>query len=106
VRFYDAGVEIKNYDVVELVDFPSQMRFTTSDWHFDWLGDRPCELVENHFILYTSTHDMFRFDIRTGAIVSQMRWWRWVLQISTTLLSVVILFGCGWLVVRYRRGTP
>ena len=90
IKFYDRGVEIKRHDVAELVDYPSLMEFTTTDWHFLWIDDSvPQPLDGRYFTLRTSTRATFRFDITTGEIVEEHRFWRRAARMGIVVLVVV-----------------
>jgi len=99
LRFYDKGVQTKSYNTNELVDYPSLMEFTSSDWHILWI-DPSVYLAEvrNGFIdLKTTTHDRFRFDVSTGETVREFRLWRWVARGSIASLAAFGLIA-GWFI--------
>jgi hypothetical protein len=103
LKFYDRGKEIKTYGVAELVDFPSLMPYTSSDYHFDWLGgddDDSLIIQDGHFLLHTSTHERYAFDVTTGEIVEQFRLWRLVTRIGVVLalaaVGFVVFAARGW----------
>lgn len=92
LRFYDHGREIKSYDVAELMDFPSLMPETSSDWHYDWIGDTDdnCTIQDGQFVFHTSTHERYRFDLATGAIVEQFRMWRALSRMAIAMVFVAV----------------
>lgn len=66
VKFYDQGTEFRSHDVTDLVDYPSLMRFTSSDWHLTWYDDSSLVTSANGELfvdVQTSTRDRFRFDL-------------------------------------------
>lgn len=104
IKFYDAGREIRSYDVAELVDYPSLMPLVTCDWHLLWI-DRdtfPAEICDGSFVLNTSTHEGYRFDVTTGEIVEEFRLWRTAAGVG---IASLIVFGTsgGFLVWRWRK---
>jgi hypothetical protein len=103
VMFYDRGVEIKSHDVADLIDYPSLMEFTTSDYHYCWMDDSaPEELNGKFFDLTTSTRARFRFDITTGEIVEEHRFWRWAGRYAIASILVIAPFGAVSLIRRLR----
>jgi hypothetical protein len=104
LTFYDGGKEIKNYDVSELVDFPSLMPLTTSDWHHRWYDDSGDDLaiLDGQFSFNTSTHESYRFDVATGEIVEQFHLWRTVVRVAWPVLAVALL-AVARLAIRWRR---
>ncbi len=101
IKFYDNGVEIKTYDVVELVDYPSLMEFTSADWHCLWIDTSvyDAQIEDRLFMLKTSTRETYRFDISTGKIVEEHRFWRHVARGSVLAL---VLFGFAGVWLWYR----
>lgn len=104
IKFYDRGVEIKSYDVVELVDYPSLMEFTNVDWHCLWIdwSVYDAKVESGFYTLRTSTHETYRFDVATGMIVEERRVWRHVARGSLFLLAVIGLVS-SWLWYRRRK---
>jgi hypothetical protein len=103
LKFYDRGKEIKTYDVAELVDYPSLMPFTSSDYHFDWIGydyDDSLIIKNGLFLLQTSTHERYAFDVTTGEIIEQFRLWRLVTRTGVVLtlaaIGSVVFAVRGW----------
>jgi hypothetical protein len=106
LKFYDNGREIKNYDVAELVDYPSLMPETSSDWHYMWIGDSEdsCTIEGGQFIVETSTHERYRFDLGTGAIVQERRVWRHVARAGIALFTTVVV-GLAVFIIRRQKRT-
>lgn len=104
IKFYDTGREIKSYDVAELVDYPSLMPLVTCDWHLLWIDEDafPSEIRDGSFVLNTSTHDRYRFDVTTGEIVEEFRLWRTATRLGVAALIVLGASG-GFLVWRRRK---
>lgn len=104
LKFYDYGKEIKSHDVAELMDFPSLMPFTSSDWHYDWIGDihDNCNIQGGQFLFHTSTHERYRFDLATGEIVEQFRMWRKLSRMATAMVFVAV-GGVAVMMVRKRK---
>lgn len=104
IRFYDSGKQINNHNVRDLVDYPSLMSQTSMDWHLIWVheSDDP-ELRDGFFWLKTSTRATFRFDIATGEIVEEHRFWRHVARISIATLITVCLVICFLVYRRCKR---
>jgi hypothetical protein len=95
IKFYDRGAEIKSYDVVDLVDYPSLMEFTSADWHRLWIDQSVYDsrIEDGFFALRTSTRERYRFDISTGAIVEEHRSWRHVVRGGYLILALVSVAG-------------
>ncbi|MCO6458759.1 MAG: hypothetical protein J5I93_25915 [Pirellulaceae bacterium] len=108
LKFYERGVEIKSHDVADLIDYPSLMEFTSSDWHFLWYHDFPEVLAGRYFDLSTSTRDTYRFDVTTGEIVEEQRFWRNVARASIVAVVAMAILGGAWSAVRIhkRSATP
>ena len=104
LKFYDRGKEIKAYDVAELLDYPALMEYTTWDWHYLWTGNSAenLEIRDGQFILQTSTHDYYRFDVATGEITSEFRLWPMLAKVASAV-GAVTLFIVSWLVFRRNR---
>lgn len=102
LKFYDRGEEIKSYDVAELLDFPSLMAFTSWDWHYQWFGDATPTIQDGQFVFQTSTHDYYRFDPATGAIVHEFRMWRKLIRAGTVLFAMTLV-GVTFFIVRRRK---
>jgi len=104
IKFYDTGREIKSYDVDELVDYPSLMPLVTCDWHRLWIDQDafPAEIRDGSFVLNTSTHDRYRFDVTTGEIIEEFRLWRTATRVGVAALIVLGASG-GFLVWRWRK---
>jgi hypothetical protein len=100
LKFYDRGKELKSYDVADLLDFPSLMAFTSANWHYRW--DENGTIRDGQFIFQTSTHDYYRFDLATGAIVREFRLWRTLARAAVVLLIIVVV-GTTILLVRRRK---
>lgn len=103
IKFYDAGVEIATHDVEDLVDYPSLMPLTTSDWHLMWYAD--FKLIEPDSgelfcDVRTSTRDRFRFDARTGELLKDRRFWRNVFRGGIVAASLAGLAGICFVVRR------
>ena len=81
--------------MVALVDYPSLMPFTSSDWHHLWIDPSAYDAgIENGFYaLRTSTRERYRFDISTGEIVEEHRSWRHVVRGGYFLLAVTSVAG-------------
>lgn len=101
LKFYDRGKEIKSYNAAELIDYPRLLPFDNG-YHF--FGDTEDNLTINgdEFILDTSTHESYRFDIRTAEVVEQFRMWRMVAMITWCVIVASILWKIA---IRLRRGT-
>jgi hypothetical protein len=107
LKLYDRGKEIKSYDVAQLVDYPSLMPYTTSDWHRQWIGDggdNPT-IRNNEFLFETSTHETYRFDLTTGEVVGQFRMWRTLTRVATVLIAIIIAAAITVVVHRRRHAT-
>lgn len=104
IRFYDQGVQIKNYNVVDLVDYPSLMEFTSSDWHFLWIAHSAysSEIDNGFYALETSTRERYRFDVETGEIVEEHRVWRHVARGGVASLAVIMLSCAGLIFWHFR----
>ena len=79
LKFYDMGREIKSYQTGDLLDYPSLMPYTSSDWHFLWYDEDDAEnfsIRSGRLFVRTSTHDRFEFDIANGNIVAEHHLWR------------------------------
>lgn len=78
IRFFDRGALIRNYDVAELVDFPSLMTYPSCDWIHLWIDESVYDhaVRSGRFTLTTSTRDEFTFDVATGALLAEFRYWR------------------------------
>ena len=98
LKFYDAGAEIKSYDVGQLVDHLSFMEFTSSDWHYLWIDDSVyhMEIEGDFYRLKTSCRETYRFNITTGEIVEEYRGWRIIKRTSLALLVALGLLGSVW----------
>ncbi len=103
LRFYDSGAQIKSYNTDELVDYPSLMEFTSSDWHFLWIDYSVyrADVHDGIIDLKTTTRESYRFDVTTGETIGQFRFWRWMARGSMALLTVFGLIA-GWFVCRRR----
>jgi len=104
IRFYDGEMAIKGYDVGELVDYPSLMELETLDWHLLWFDPSAyhTEIEDRFYVLKTSTRERYRFDVTTGDIVEEHRFWRWVAGVGKAALAVLGALG-AWLVYRRRK---
>jgi hypothetical protein len=100
IRFFDRGREIANHNVQDLVEFPSLIPFTTSDWHNLWIDQSvyDTEIQNGILSLRTSTHEWYRFDVSTGRIVNEFRMWRIVAR-GIAALALMVLIG-GLVVLR------
>jgi hypothetical protein len=81
------------------------MPYTTSDWHNEWIdfeGEDP-EIHDGVFVLQTTTHEQYRFDIRTGEIVEEFRMWRMLSRLGIALAAVT---GIGLIVILFQRRRP
>jgi len=98
IKFYTDGRLAKQYDVDELIDFPSLI----PPWYHSILRDDyidgDLEIRNGKFVLNTFTHEKYQFDISTGEIVEQFRLWRTIaryslvaLTVSTVVLSVLLV---------------
>ncbi len=99
LKFYDAGIELASYDVGELVDYLSLMRFTTDfDYHYLWYDDIG-EVHNELFHLKTSCREEYTFDVTTGAIVAESRFWR---RVCHWTIAVLLVIGAlvTWLLCR------
>ena len=104
--FYDAGTPFKCYQVNELVDYPSLIELTSAGWYYLWvdesIDERPSPSGLIHF--RSSTRDDFTFDMATGRIVAEFRFWRTVSRIASAVAIAVASFGVWGLI--YRRRHP
>ncbi len=103
IRFYDSGKLIKSYGVGELIDFPSLMKFTSADWHHLWIdeGTYGRRIEGNVFRVNTSTRDEFEFDIRTGNIISESRYWITKVHLYVWIVSGTVI--CAVVALAWRR---
>jgi hypothetical protein len=101
LRFYDRGVQIKSYNTDELVDYPSLMEFTSRDWHYLWVDDSvyDAEVHDGFIDLKTTTRERYRFDVSTGEIVEQFRFWRWMARGGVAILAAFGFIG-AWFAYR------
>jgi len=104
VKFYDKGVETESHHVRDLVDYPSLMPLTNADWHFLWIDHSvyDSEIDDGIFVLTTSTHDWYRFEVTTGHIVDEFRLWRNVVRWGTATSVIGAAVG-GFLFYRCRK---
>jgi hypothetical protein len=103
LKFYDRGQEIKSYDFTQLVDFPSLMPDSyASEFRYDWIGDDSENLTIRDGQLYfqTSTHERYRFNVATGAIVDQFRMWR---TLTNAGIALFLMAGVGVAVLMFRK---
>jgi hypothetical protein len=80
------------------------MQYTTSDWHDLWYSyenDYPA-IHSGELQLKTSTHDSYRFDLATGAIVGQFRLWRTLAKVAWSVIAIGLL-AVALLLTRWRR---
>jgi hypothetical protein len=99
IKFYDTGTEVKSYDVTELVDYPSLM-----DYDPRWMDWKLCddEICVGRYHLGTICRERYTFDVATGGIVEESRYWRRVAHWTCALLGIVAVLGV-WLVYRNRK---
>jgi len=103
IKFYDRGIEIKNHNVADLIDYPSLMEGTSSGWHLLWTDDNaPEETKGTLFHLTTSTHASYNFDITTGEILEEHRLWRQVVRFGLVALILAVISGGALLLYRIR----
>ena len=102
LKFYDRGKEIRTYDVGELVDYPSLMPYTSSNWHLDWTGDEVPRIQNGVFHFETSTHEAYDFDLATGTIVMERRPWRTATRVATATIAILST-GLIFALLRRRR---
>jgi hypothetical protein len=96
IEFYGRGKLLKSHHVRDLVDYPSLMPFTSSDWHYLWIDDvvYKAEIIaDNTFELVTSTHESYRFDVTTGEIIEQHRRWKRTARIASAIFVVAVSAG-------------
>jgi hypothetical protein len=105
LKFYDRGKEVKAYDVAELLEYPALMEYTTWDWHYLWTGNSAdnLEIRDGQFILQTSTHDYYHFDVATGAITSEFRLWPTVAKAVLAVGAVTTIVVLRLVLRRYRK---
>jgi hypothetical protein len=108
IKFYDAGKEIKSRDVGGLVDYPSLMVPTTWDWHYMWTYVESCdtEVTGGLYHLTTTCRERYAFDVATGKIVEESRYWRPVerrIYGALAVLGVLVTTLVYYTVRRVRR---
>jgi len=104
VKFYESGREFKNYNVAELVEYPSLMEWTSFDYHYLWIEAREydAEIDAGSFELRTTTHERYRFDIANGVILEEHRMWPKVARAGKiALLGIATLAAV--LIMRVRK---
>jgi hypothetical protein len=99
IKFYDAGVEVKSYDVSELVDYPSLLGYGPR-W-VDWKSNGN-EIRDGMYCLSTCCQERYAFDVQTGRIVQEYRHWRRVVYWTYASLSIIGVVGV-WLGYRSRK---
>jgi hypothetical protein len=77
------------------------MEFTSWDWHYLWIDDSvyDAEVLDGFIVLETTTRESYRFDVSTGEIVEQFRFWRWIARGGIAILGAFGLTA-GWFVYR------
>jgi len=88
IRFYSFGKLIKQYDVDELVDYPSLLPYWYHSILRDDHMDGDLEIRNRIFTLHTFTHERYLFDITTGEVVEEFRLWK---TTSRYVLGVLVL---------------
>jgi hypothetical protein len=98
IGFYDAGVELKAYQVSELVDYPSLMEFTSYDWHLIWIDWDSCDrdIHDGVYRLCTSCREKYTFDVTTGSIIEESRYWRRVARCTYAALIIIGIVGVSF----------
>jgi hypothetical protein len=93
IKFYDAGVQIKSYDVSELVDYPSLTGYGPRwvDWKLS--GNAICDGM---CYLSTLCRERYAFDVKTGRIVEESRHWRKVVHWTYAALSIIGVLSFWW----------
>jgi hypothetical protein len=102
IKFYDAGAEVKSYDVSELVDYPSLLGYDLR-W-VDWKSSGN-EIRDGMYYLSTCCRERYTFDVATGRIVEESRCWRRVVHWTYAVLSIIAVLGV-WLVRRIHKAVP
>jgi hypothetical protein len=104
IIFFDSGIEIRRYNVGELVDYPSLMASSMRDWHLIWIDKRLCdrEIRGRLYHLGTSCRERYAFDVTTGRIVEESRFWRGIAH-RVYAVFVVAGFVGVWLIYRVRK---
>jgi hypothetical protein len=99
IKFYDAGAEVRSYDVSQLVDYPSLMEYGPRwvDWKFSG-----SEIRDGMYYLSTLCQERYLFDAQTGKIVEEYRHWRRVVYWTYAVLSIIAGL-CVWLINRIRK---
>jgi hypothetical protein len=87
-----------------LVDYPSLMEFTSYDWHMLWIDHsvKNTEIQNGFYHLRTTCREEYTFDVRTGQIVEELRFWRKLHRRSVVILTAIGILGFGLLYRRHR----
>ncbi len=95
IKFFDSGKLFKTHMVEEFIDYPSMTPPGSSN-NLDWIDwDATTKdgftLSGDRFVLYTTTHARYEFDITTGGIVTEFRLWRQARRLGLGLLLVAAI---------------
>ena len=91
VRFYDGGRRIAQYNVADLVDYPSLMYFETWDWHSYWLNPEGDDAILDgtRLTVHTGTHETYVFDMASGTMRSARHLWQPLTHVGLVVLVCV-----------------
>jgi len=93
VSFFNNGKLLRTYKINELVDFPFLMPASVS--HFRWSYEKTLDEQNNIYSIATLHGELYKFDIKSGDIISSIRTPRWIIG--------TFIFGALWFL--YKRKT-